>query len=262
VNLWSSLGAWLTDSAHWQGADGVPQRIVEHLEYTGLAMLFALVIGLPIGALVGHTNRGGFAVVGVANGLRALPSVGLLTIVVLLAGLGLVPPVAALTVLAIPPVLAGTYAGIRAVDPAVVDAARGVGMREWEILLKVEVPNAMPLIFGGIRSATLQVVATATIAAYVALGGIGRFVIDGLAQLDYAQVMAGAVLVGALAIVIDVILVGVQRLVVSPGLTASGGSRRQARNAAKDGQVTEADTDGPPVPVMEAETVHTGGNSS
>ncbi|HEX4700594.1 MAG TPA: ABC transporter permease [Pseudonocardiaceae bacterium] len=235
--MWPALVTWLTTSAHWQGANGVPVRILEHLQYTGLSMLFALAIGLPVGALVGHTGRGGVLVVGVANGLRALPSLGLLTIVVLGLGLGLAPPIAALTVLAVPPLLAGTYAGIRAVDPAVVDAARGMGMREWEILLKVEVPNAMPLIFGGIRSATLQVVATATIAADVALGGLGRYVIDGLAQLDYAQMLAGALLVAVLAIVVDLVLVGVQRLVVSPGLAESGVSRRRAtsrrtRNAA------------------------------
>jgi osmoprotectant transport system permease protein len=226
--MWPALLTWLTTSAHWQGATGVPVRILEHLQYTGLSLLFALVIGLPVGALVGHTGRGGVLVVGIANGLRALPSLGLLTIVVLALGLGLAPPIAALTVLAVPPLLAGTYAGIRAVDPAVVDAARGMGMRGWEILLKVELPNAMPLIFGGIRSATLQVVATATIAADVALGGLGRFVLDGLAQLDYAQMLAGALLVAVLAIVIDLVLVGVQRLVVSPGLAESGVSRRRA----------------------------------
>jgi osmoprotectant transport system permease protein len=250
--MWSSLGSWLSDPTHWSGAGGVPQRTLEHLGYTGLSMLFALVIGLPIGALVGHTNRGGVLVVGVANGLRALPSLGILTIVVLTLGLGLTPPIGALTVLAIPPVLAGTYAGIRAVDPAVVDAARGVGMREWQILLRVEVPNAMPLIFGGIRSATLQVVATATIAAYAALGGLGRYVIDGLAQLDYAQVLAGALLVAVLAILVDLVLVGVQRLVVSPGLVQSGTSRRRAwiRRASNSA-----------VAATEAEAVHTRGNS-
>ncbi|HEX3650138.1 MAG TPA: ABC transporter permease [Pseudonocardiaceae bacterium] len=227
--MWSSLVAWFADSAHWQGPGGVPARTLEHLGYTGLTMLFALVISLPIGAVVGHTGRGGVAVVGLANGLRALPSLGILTIAVLVGGLGLAPPIIALILLAVPPILAGTYAGIRAVDPAVVDAARGVGMREWEVLLKVEVPNALPLIFGGIRSAALQVIATATIAAYVALGGLGRFVIDGYAQLDYSQMLAGALLVAVLAIVVDLVLVGVQRLVVSPGLTPSGVSRRRAR---------------------------------
>jgi osmoprotectant transport system permease protein len=250
--MWSSLISWLTDSANWQGPDGVPARTLQHLGYTALSMVFALIISLPIGALVGHTGRGGVVVVGLANGLRALPSLGLLTIVVLVGGLGLAPPTIVLVVLAIPPALAGTYAGIRAVDASVVDAARGMGMREWEILLKVEVPNALPLIFGGIRNATLQVVATATIAAYVSLGGLGRYVIDGYAQLDYSQMLAGALLVAVLAILVDLLLVGVQRLVVSPGLASSGTSARRSwfrrtRNSA--------------VPVNEPEAVYMRGNT-
>lgn len=212
------LIGWLGDPAHWTGPTGVPQRVLEHLGYTALALVCALVIALPIGALVGHTGRGGFLLVGLANGLRALPTLGLLTVVVSLAGVGLLPPIAALTVLAVPPVLAGTYAGIRAVDPAVVDAARGMGMREHQVLLRVELPNALPIIFGGVRSAALQIVATATVAAYVAMGGLGRYVIDGLAQLDYPQVLAGAVLVAALAVLLDAVFVGVQRLVAPAGL--------------------------------------------
>jgi osmoprotectant transport system permease protein len=249
--MWSSLWAWLTDPANWQGQTGVPARVVEHLWYTGLSVVLALIISLPVGAVVGHTGRGGVVVVGLANGLRALPSLGVLTVVVLLAGLGLAPPIVALTLLAIPPALAGTYAGIRAVDPAVVDAARGVGMREWQILLRVEVPNAMPLIFGGIRSATLQVVATATIAAYVALGGLGRYVIDGLAELNYSEMLAGALLVAALAILLDLVLVGVQRLVVSPGIVQSGGSRRRVRVRRTSNTAVAAT----------AEPVHMGGNN-
>ena len=253
MSLWALLGQWLTDPTHWHGSTGVPTRLVEHLEYTGFAMLFALVIAVPIGVVVGHTGRGGFAVVGVANGLRALPSLGLLTIVVLASGLGLAPPVLALTVLGIPPLLAGTYAGVRAVDPAVVDAARGVGMREWQVLLRVEIPNAMPLIFGGVRSAALQVVATATIASAVGLGGLGRFVIDGIEQQVYQQALAGALLVGALAIVIDLVLVAVQRVVVSPGLNQTGLTRRRVRSRRIGNS---------PVPATGARAVHTGGNGS
>lgn len=251
MNLWTQLGQWLTTSAHWRGPTGVPTRVLEHLEYTGLTMLIAIVIAIPIGILVGHTGRGGLVVVGLANGLRALPTLGLLTAVVLSTGLGLAPPILALTVLAIPPLLAGTYAGIRAVDRSVVDAAKGVGMRGWQVMLRVEVPNAMPLIFGGVRSAALQVVATATIAAYPGLGGLGRFVIDGLNEEDYTQALAGALLVAALAIVIDLVLVLVQRLAVSPGLreTTSSSSRRGTR------RIRNSST---PEPVV----VHTGGSSS
>jgi osmoprotectant transport system permease protein len=249
MSLWGQLGQWLTTSAHWQGGTGVPVRVVEHLEYTGITMLIAMVIAIPIGVLVGHTGRGGFLVVGIANGLRALPTLGLLTIVVLAAGLGLAPPILALTVLAVPPLLAGTYAGIRAVDAAVVDAAKGVGMRGWQVILRVEIPNALPLIFGGIRSAALQVIATATIAAYVGLGGLGRYVIDGLSSEDYTQALAGALLVAVLAIVIDLVLVIIQRVVVSPGLNEASLSRRSGRR-----------TENSPAPG--AEVVHTGGSSS
>lgn len=253
--MWASLGDWLADPAHWQGPGGVPARLLQHLGYTGLTMLFAMVISLPIGALVGHTGRGGVAVVGIANALRALPSLGILTILVLLGGLGLIPPIVALVLLAIPPLLAGTYAGIRAVDPAVVDAARGVGMKDWQILLKVEVPNALPLIFGGIRSAALQVIATATIAAYVSLGGLGRYVIDGYAELDYSQMLAGALLVAVLAIVVDLLLVGIQWLVVSPGVSRS---RRGARAVLRDTRNSNAGNS--TVPAQPRETAELRGN--
>jgi osmoprotectant transport system permease protein len=216
------LTSWLFDPGNWSGSEGVPARLVEHLGYTALALVIAIVIGFPLGAIVGHTGRGGFVLVGAANVLRALPTVGVLTLVVLLAGIGLVPPIAALTLLAIPPIMAGTYAGIQAVEPVVVDAARGVGMRERGVLLSVELPNAMPLIFGGIRGAALQVVATATIAAYVGLGGLGRYVFDGLALHDYPRMAGGAILVAVLAVLVELVLTGVQRLVVSPGL--SGGT--------------------------------------
>ncbi|GAA0598037.1 ABC transporter permease subunit [Kutzneria viridogrisea] len=224
----SLLIGWLSDAAHWAGSDGVPVRVLEHLEYTVISLLIAVVIGFPLGALVGHTGRGGLLLVGAANGLRALPTLGVLTIVVLLAGIGVVPAIAGLVLLAVPPVMAGTYAGIRAVEPIIVDAARGVGMREWKVLASVEVPNAMPLIFGGVRSAALQVVATATVAAYVGLGGLGRYVFDGLAIRDYAQVASGALVVAVLAVVVDLVFIGLQRLVVSPGLAPAKSGKASA----------------------------------
>jgi osmoprotectant transport system permease protein len=212
--------SYLFDPAHWSGPAGFPARLVEHLGYTTLTMLIAIVIAVPAGALVGHTGRGGFLVVGLANGLRALPTLGLLTLLVLLLGLGLTGPIVTLVILAVPPILAGTYAGIRNVDPAIVDAARGMGMRRRDVLWRVELPNALPLVLGGIRSAALQVVSTATIAAYVALGGLGRYIFDGLAQRDFPQMVAGSVLVALLAIALDLLLAGLQRLLVSPGLRA------------------------------------------
>ena len=218
--------SYLFDPANWSGTQGIPVRLVEHLGYTALTLLIALVIAIPLGAWIGHTRRGGFLVVGLANGLRALPTLGLLVLIVGATGLGLLGPITALVLLAVPPILAGTCAGVRNVDPAVVDAARGMGMREREVLLGVELPNALPLMIGGVRSSVLQVVSTATIAAYVALGGLGRFIIDGLAIRDFPQMVAGSLLVALLAIVADLLLAGLQKLLVSPGLRAAPGPRR------------------------------------
>ncbi len=226
MNLLSSVFGWLTDPAHWSGPTGIPVRLAEHLYFSGLALLVALVIALPVGALVGHTGRGGFLIVGLANGLRSLPELGLLTLLVLAMGIGLLPVTIALSVLAIPPLLAGAYSGVRNVDRSVVDAARGVGMRESQVLFKVELPIALPLIFGGLRSAALQVIATAAVAAYVSFGGLGRLLIDGLRTRDYPQMAAGAVLVAVLALLVEAVLALVQRQIVSPGLRPGGGARR------------------------------------
>jgi osmoprotectant transport system permease protein len=231
--IWDYLG----DSAHWSGPDGVPARVLEHLEYTFLALAFVCLIALPLGLYVGHTGRGSVAIAGSANALRALPDFGLLVYVVLLisgslpANLAyLLPSVLVLVILGIPATLSATYAGVQNVDPAARDAAKGMGMRGSQVLWRVEVPNAMPLILSGIRSSMLQIVATATIAAYVSLGGLGRFILDGQSQRDYSQMAAGAVLVGVLAIVLDLSVAGIQRLVVSPGVTGrfrTAGSRRR-----------------------------------
>jgi osmoprotectant transport system permease protein len=215
-----SYFGWLFDPANWTGSGGIPARLVEHLGYVALAMIIAFVIALPVGAWVGHTGRGGFLVVGSANALRALPTLGVLILLVTPFGLSIIGPLIALVVLAVPPLLAGTYAGVRNVDPAVVDAARGMGMRGGEVLWRVELPNALPLIIGGVRSAVLQVISTATIAAYVGLGGLGRYIFDGLAQRDFPQMIGGSLLVALLAIVVDLLLVALQKVVVSPGLQA------------------------------------------
>lgn len=212
---------WLFSSETWAGSaenPGIAQRLVEHLGYTALTLLIALVIALPLGAWIGHSGRGGFLVVGIANALRALPTLGLLVLLFLAVGLGLLGPLIALVILAVPPLLAGTYSGVANVDSSIVDAAEGMGMRGSEVLFKVELPNALPLIIGGVRSALLQVISTATIAAYVGLGGLGRFILDGLSQRDFPQMIGGSILVALLAIVADLVLGGLQKLIVSPGL--------------------------------------------
>lgn len=194
---------WLGDGAHWHGDDGFPHRIVQHLGYTGLTVVIASAIAIPLGLWIGHTGRLRGVAIGLTGALRALPTLGLLTLLVIWRGIGLTPPTIALVVLAIPPLLAGAYAGLESVDRATVDAARAIGMTEWQVLGKVEVPLALPLILGGIRAAVLQVVATATIAAYIGLGGLGRYLIDGLAVRDYPQMVAGSVVIVVLALALD-----------------------------------------------------------
>lgn len=218
--------AWLADPAHWGGPEGVWARSLEHLEFSALALLAAVVIALPLGMYIGHTGKGTFLIAGIANSFRALPSLGLLILIVLLMSAHLpvgvaylLPTVIVLVLLAIPPVLTNTYAGIQNVDPAARDAAYGMGMTGGQVLVQVETPCAMPLIISGIRNAALQIIATATVAAFVSLGGLGRYVIDGLAVQDYPQMAAGALLVAVLALLVDIVLIGVQRLVVSRGLT-------------------------------------------
>jgi len=243
-----NIVGWFTDPTHWSGPDGVPTRVLEQLYYSVLALLVAVVIAVPIGALVGHTGRGGFLIVGLANWLRSLPDFGLLILLVLLAGVHLIPVMVALLVLAIPPLLAGTYAGVSNVDRSVVDAARGVGMRERDVLLRVEIPNALPLLLGGLRAATLQVIATTAIAAYVGYGGLGRYLIDGLHRHIYVEMAAGAVLVAILALVVEGILAAVQRAVVSPGLRPTD-SRARPPSEPKN-EPTRADAPDRPNPDM------------
>lgn len=215
---------WLTDPANWQGPMGVPVRIVEHLGYTGLTLLISVAIAVPIGLYVGHTGRGRGVVVSLAGMLRALPTLGIMTLFALIAtsSLSLMPAIWSLVLLAVPPILTGTYAGIAAVDREIVDAARGMGMTERQILFGVEVPNGLAVMLGGFRSAVLQVVSTVAVVAFISLGGLGRYIIDGLAVQDYGQVLGGAVVIAAVAIVIDGLLALLQRAVVSPGLRKTG----------------------------------------
>jgi len=229
---------FLFDPANWTWAsDSIPVRLAQHIEYTLLTVAISALIALPIGLLIGHTNRGAFLAINIGNAGRSLPTFGLLSLMVILIGTGLVPVLIALVVLAVPPILASTYAGIRSVDRSAVDAAVGMGMRPTQVLFKAELPMALPLIMSGMRSALLQVCATATVAAYVGLGGLGRFLVDGLSVNQYDQVFAGAVLVALLAIILDLASAGVERMVVSPGIryqTSSGKRRRRSSKAAED----------------------------
>jgi len=225
------VGTYLTDPARWQGSRGFLTRIVEHVEYVGSALLVALVIALPLGLLIGHTRKGVGVAVNAVNASRSLPSLGVVILVVLVSGLGRAPVLVALTILAVPPILNATYAGVSGVDQGTVRAARGMGMTERQVLWQVELPMALPLVWSGIRSATLQLVATATIAAYVAIGGLGRYVIDGFATFAFDEMLAGAVLVALLAIVLDLVLALVGHFSVSPGLRAANRTPSSSRSA-------------------------------
>ena len=226
AGAFGGLGDWLSRPGTLSGPGSIPTRLVEHLEYTGITLAIALAIAIPIGLLVGHTGKGRVAVIAGSGMLRALPTLGMVTLFILLSGtLGIMPPIWALVLLAVPPLLAGIAAGISAVDPQVVDGAKAMGLTGTQVLFRVEVPNALPVLMGALRLAVLQVIATVAVVSVINLGGLGRYLIDGIAVRDYPQVLGGAVVIAALAIVVDAVLALVQRIAVSPGLrTPTGGT--------------------------------------
>ena len=216
--FFSEVVEWFADPLHWEGSFGVPSRLVEHLIMSGVSVLAASILALPVGMYIGHSRRLETLVVSVANLGRAIPSFGLIFLAVLVMGLGLDFPASlrpaalfALTLLAIPPILTNTYVGIQGVDPDTLEAARGMGLTEAQVLRGLELPLAAPLIMGGIRTAAVQVVATATLAAVIGGGGLGRFILDGFATGDDAQIFAGALLVALLAVLTEVSLGLLQR---------------------------------------------------
>ncbi|MEU6404854.1 ABC transporter permease [Streptomyces sp. NPDC046985] len=218
MNALHFITAFFGDSSHWHGYDGVPARLAEHLQYSVIALALAAAIGLPVGLVTGHYGRGGNALALIATAGRALPSFGLLVLMFILLGFGLVPVMIPLVVLAVPPILVTSYEAMRSVDPSPVDAARGMGMGESRILFQVELPVALPLVLSGLRSAAIQIISTATIAAYVSLGGLGRYIVDGLYQFDYEKVVGGATLVAVLALATLAVFWAAGRFAVSPGV--------------------------------------------
>jgi osmoprotectant transport system permease protein len=223
-DLFAQIIAWFTNGEHWRGSEGIPAQVWTHLVYSVVATVIAAVIALPIGLLIGHTGKGAFLAINLSGFGRALPSFGVVILAFQLSGLSLVPIYLALVLLAVPVIVTNTYAGVAAVDHDVRDAARGVGLTGWQVLLQIEIPLAFPLILAGLRIATIQVVATATIAAYLGYGGLGRFVFDGLAQRDLAQALAGSVLLAVLAIALDQGLRALQRPLTPRGLRRSTSS--------------------------------------
>ena len=209
MDVFADVLRWFSEPAHWSGPAGVPARVLEHAHVSLLSVALAAAVALPAGLYIGHTGRGEFAAVAIGNLGRAIPSFGILAIVfpitIRLApgALGFPPTLIALFLLAIPPILTNAYVGVQAVDRDTLEAARGMGMGEREVLTSLELPLAARLILAGIRTAAVQVVATATLAALVAWGGLGRYIVDGFDQGDDAMIVAGATLVAALAIVTE-----------------------------------------------------------
>jgi osmoprotectant transport system permease protein len=221
-----NLFRYLLDSSTWWGPGKTLDLLLEHLAYTGASVGIAALIAIPVGILIGHTGRGSFLVIGTTNGARAIPSLGLLVLIVLLLGTGFGKTVLVLAVLALPAILTATAAGVAGADREAVHAARAMGMTEGQVVSQVEWPLAIPLVISGLRSATLQVVATATVAAFAAGGGLGQLLISGQRNNDYSQMFAGAFLVAALAIVLDLLLGGI-------GLAAARRFRPGSRTAAE-----------------------------
>jgi osmoprotectant transport system permease protein len=226
----ADIAAWFTDPAHWTGPNGIPTRILEHVEICVVALLIAAAIGLPIGIWIGHTRRYVRFAINLANLGRAVPSLAAIAIIVPITqaisprggGFDLYPTIIAMVLLAIPPILVNTYAGISEVDRDLVESARGMGLREREILRGVELPIALPVVIGGIRSATVQVIATATLGAIYGLGALGRYIISGLQQNDAnGMLFGGVILVALLALTAEGLLALVQRKLTSPGLRPS-----------------------------------------
>jgi osmoprotectant transport system permease protein len=238
VSFLGEVVDWFRDGSHWTGNDGVIHRLAEHVQISLVSIVIAALIALPIGIVLGHLRRGGLLAINVSNVGRALPTFALLILLVqvfgiadppgLLAFTGSLPTLIALVALAVPPMLTNAFVGMADVDTDVREVASGMGMSGRQQLARVELPIAMPLIMAGVRTAAVAVVATAALAAYIGWGGLGRFIIDGLATQDYVQVFAGALLVAVLAIVFELVLAGVQHVAVSPGLRV--GRERIARD--------------------------------
>lgn len=230
IEFLGEVAAWFADPANWSGRDGIPTRLWEHLWISGVALTTAIAIGLPLGVGIGHTGRGARAVVAIANIGRAVPSLGLMGLAFILLlplgfGIGPLPAILALIALGIPPIVVNAYAGIRDVDRDLLEAARGMGMSEWQVVRRIEIPVALPVILAGIRTAAVQTVATATLAAVLGGGTLGQFIIVGFSVGDQVRIFGGALLVATLAILTELGFAALQRAGTSAGLR---GSRRMS----------------------------------
>ena len=232
MGVLSDALAWLTSAENYSGPSGISTRMLEHVQISVQPLVLAALVAIPVGMWIGHRRRFEFLVISIGNLGRALPSFGILAIFFIFTfswpgDLGYWAIFFAMFFLAIPPILTNTYVGIKGVDPDTVEAARGMGLREREVLLALELPLAVPLIVAGMRTAAVQVVATATLGAVTSWGGLGRFIVDGFAVQDNVQILAGAILVTLLAIVTEVVFGRLQQA-LAPKIS-SRGSRKGGR---------------------------------
>lgn len=228
MNVVEATITWLTDPAHWTGPNGIPTRLAEHVAVSGVSLLIALMIALPIGLYIGHTGRHTAFAVNSANLWRALPSLAVIAIVLPITaridpelGFKIYPTIVAMVVLAVPPIMVNTYSGLAGIDRDMLEAGRGQGMNEREILTGVELPLAVPVIATGVRSAAIQVIATATLGAVFGFGGLGRYLVDGMAQISVGgigMIFAGVVLVAGLVIAAELGFALVQRVLTPRGM--------------------------------------------
>ncbi|MBO0701770.1 MAG: ABC transporter permease [Candidatus Dormibacteraeota bacterium] len=226
MGLLTQLWHWFVTPTNWHGTSGIPTLLGQHVLMSLGATLIAMAIALPVGVTLGHIGKGGLLAINVTNVGRAIPSFALMVFFVLIFGLGTAPTLIALIVLAVPPVVTNSYQGMRSVDRDLVDAARGLGMTEGQILWRIEVPIAVPVIMAGVRTAGVQVVATATLGAYVAWGGLGLLIQQGLnTATGYPELLGGAILVALLAGLTEGLLATLQRLLTPSGLRKVSGLR-------------------------------------
>ena len=214
---------WLTSPASWAGPQGIGARTGVYLLDCLLTLVLAALIALPIGLWIGHTRRFQQVIVSLTGGMRALPTLGLLTALSLWMGIGLGAPLLALTLLAIPPILAGAYSGVQSVDAQIVDSCHAVGMTGWQTFRLAELPLALPLIVSGLRSAAVQIVATWTVAAYLPIEGLGRYIIDGLAVHDYPQMLGGSIVIIVIELLIDGLFALLEKACVARGVRLARG---------------------------------------
>ncbi len=214
---------WFTDPANWTGSNGIPVRTWQHIVISASAMLIALAVALPIGLVLGHKRKGTFLATNVGNVGRAVPTLALLIIFASITAIGVgdLAAILALALFAIPPLLTNTFTGIAGVDDEVRDAAKGMGMGGAAVLWRVELPLAVPLVSAGIRTSTVQVVATASLAAVVGSGGLGRYVVDGFATQDTTLVLAGAILTAAISLAAEAVMALAQRIATPKGVGAT-----------------------------------------